>query len=192
MKANYLELRPIIYEFHEFRRESQRLLLTNIELWIWFNCVLKVILWNLLEPYFFWQFVSNIMRVVDNINCPAGNKQTWLLNAAKLAQCICNFICQSGKSKVFNYNHTGDICFDQPPTHPARPVIKSSSKLCLTVCKDRSCLVRPGLSWSETALSVVWVHTIMTLFTFSVWTQTQNQNVSVAAASRVERSRSRL
>ena len=44
MKANYLELGPIIYEFHEFRRESHRLLLTNIELWIWFNCVLKVIL----------------------------------------------------------------------------------------------------------------------------------------------------
>ena len=118
MKANYLELGPIIYEFHEFRRESHRLLLTNIELWIWFNCVLKVILWNLLEPYFFWQFVSNIMRVVDNINCPAGSKQTGLLNATKLAQCICNFICQSGKSKVFNYNHRRYLLWPAPrPGH---------------------------------------------------------------------------
>ena len=118
MKANYFKLWPIIYEFHEFRRELDKLILTNIELCIWFNCVLKVILWNLLEPYFFWQFVSNIMRVVDNINCPAGSKQTGLLNATKLAQCICNFICQSGKSKVFNYNHRRYLLWPAPrPGH---------------------------------------------------------------------------
>ena len=44
MKANYFKLWPIIYEFHEFRRELDKLILTNIELCIWLNCVLKVIL----------------------------------------------------------------------------------------------------------------------------------------------------
>lgn len=44
MKANYVKLGPIIYEFHEFRLESDKLILTNIELCTWFNCVLKVIL----------------------------------------------------------------------------------------------------------------------------------------------------